>query len=341
MDLCRLRLLSQQLIGPRFSEVHDLLSYMGMLQAQDYKMMRYAACIRLRRPSMKAFRRAYDEGQIVRSHLFRCTWQLVAAEDLRWMNDLCAERNRRAIRSYLAADGTRIAEEEYRDFNLAVADILSTGPLSLTKDELTRRLSDGGLRPDRHRLTMFLRRAETEGIVCSGTLDDRQATYSLISRRLPPAVPVGREEALKRLARMYFRGHSPATAEDFVWWTGLAAADCRQAIDSLRPELSTIEQDGRTYYLHADCAVKGGRMRTLLLPPYDEYLIGYKTRDVVIRPEHQHRAYTTYGIFYPIVVSQGRVVANWHPSSREATPFDPRQSFDIRPQIEAYHRFFG
>ena len=92
MDISHIRLLNQQLVSSRFTDVHDLVAWMGMVQAQEYKMMRWAVGMRLREPSMRAFREAYDAGSIVRSHLFRCTWQLVAAKDYRWMLSLCADK---------------------------------------------------------------------------------------------------------------------------------------------------------------------------------------------------------------------------------------------------------
>ena len=113
MNIPNIRLLNQQLVAPEFTDVHDLVAYMGMLQAQEYKMMRWAVGIRMKRPSMAAFRSAYNSGRIVRTHLFRCTWQLVAAEDLRWMLTLCAARNKAAINGSTSYQGRVIREDEY------------------------------------------------------------------------------------------------------------------------------------------------------------------------------------------------------------------------------------
>lgn len=55
-------------------------------------MMRWAVEMRTRRPSEKAFTKAFNEGKIVRLHLLRGTWQLVSAEDYWWMLDLCATK---------------------------------------------------------------------------------------------------------------------------------------------------------------------------------------------------------------------------------------------------------
>ena len=76
------RLLNQQLICPQFGTPHEVVAWMGAMQAQEYRMMRWAVGMRTKRPSVKAFEKAYNEGQIVRVHLFRTTWQLVTGEDL-------------------------------------------------------------------------------------------------------------------------------------------------------------------------------------------------------------------------------------------------------------------
>lgn len=102
MNIPNIRLISQQLTNPQFSDVHELVAWMGMLQAQDYKMMRWAIGIRLKNPTMEKFRKAYSTGAVIRTHLFRCTWQLIAAEDVHWMLKLCSEKNKRAINGYTA-----------------------------------------------------------------------------------------------------------------------------------------------------------------------------------------------------------------------------------------------
>ncbi len=133
MNIPNIRLISQQLTDPQFSNVHELVSWMGMLQAQDYKMMRWATGIRIKHPSMKEFRKAYSSGAVIRTHLFRCTWQLVAAEDVRWMLNLCSDKNKRAINGYTAYRGRIISEKEYGHANELIHRALS-GQESMKKD---------------------------------------------------------------------------------------------------------------------------------------------------------------------------------------------------------------
>ena len=67
MNPIAIRLLSQQLICPQFDTPQKVVSHFGAMQAQDYRMVRWAVIMRTRKPSSVAFKNAYDEGEIVRS----------------------------------------------------------------------------------------------------------------------------------------------------------------------------------------------------------------------------------------------------------------------------------
>lgn len=99
------RLLSQQLICPQFTSPHDVVEWMGAMQAQDYRMMRWAVAMRTVKPSARAFEKDFNEGRIIRTHLFRTTWHLVAGEDLGWMLELCREPAMRGLRGWMNTKG--------------------------------------------------------------------------------------------------------------------------------------------------------------------------------------------------------------------------------------------
>lgn len=338
MDISHIRLLNQQLVSSRFSSVPDLVSWMGMVQAQECRMMRWAVGMRLKKPSMKAFREAYDAGSIVRSHLFRCTWQLVAAKDYRWMLSLCADKNRATIRGYLLYCGRRIEEWEYERANRLICDALA-GEKSVRKDILLARLAECGLEDDAHTMSIYLRRAEADGIICNGLLDDRQNTYALVDDRIPQAPDMLREEALALLARKYFLSHAPATLEDFVWWSNLNVGECRAAIESIRSELIIEPYAGETYFIHRDCRVRGYRRQVILLPSYDEYLIGYKSRHHAFEEEFRHRIHNRNGLFYPVILDDGQVVGNWYPG-KDVAFFEEAIQPDLTDAFRRYRQFW-
>lgn len=71
---------------------------------------------------------------------------------------------------------------------------------------------------------------------------------------------------------------------------------------------------GKDFYLTDDCRTRGFRKgKFLLIPPYDEYLISYKSRDIVLPPEHRHHAHNNSGIFQPVIAYDGTICGNWSP----------------------------
>ena len=305
------RLLSQQLICPQFATPKEVVDWMGAMQAQEYRMMRWAVAMRTRKPSLKAFRKAYDSGEIVRLHLMRGTWQLVTSDDYWPMLGLCSPKALSVIKGWMASNKMSIPDEELfriRDILVRTADDRG----SVTKEDFIQALAEHDIRMDDHRLSYHIRMAELSGILCSGDLLPMKATYALTANKLPAPTPIDRDEVLMNLARKYFRHSQPATLEDFVWWSGLNAGDCRRGIGLLGDWLHVEKWKRREFYLTDGARTQGFRKdRSILLPPFDEYLISYKSRDVVLPLEHRHRAHDQTGTFWPVILLDGEVVGNW------------------------------
>ena len=64
MNPVAIRLLNQQLIAPQFKTPTEVVSHMGAMQAQEYRMMRWAVEMRTTKPSHKAFKKAYPTMNI-------------------------------------------------------------------------------------------------------------------------------------------------------------------------------------------------------------------------------------------------------------------------------------
>ena len=87
-------------------------------------------------------------------------------------------------------------------------------------------------------------------------------------------------------------------------------------MNALGPELIPQRWKDHTFHIHADSRLRGFRRGgVLLLPAYDEYLIGYKSRQLVLAPEHRRRAHNDSGIFWPVVLLDGQVAGNWSPKA--------------------------
>ena len=313
MNPVAIRLLNQQLIAPQFSTPTEVVSYMGAMQAQEYRMMRWAVAMRTRKPSFKAFKKAFDEGLIIRLHLMRGTWQLVSAEDYWSMIDLFAPKAIAVTKGWMSSNKIAIPDEEL----MRVREILvrtAADKRSVAKDDFVLALAENGLKMDDHRLSYHIRMAEMAGILCSGDLLPMKATYALTADKVKSTVKMDKDEALAYFTHKYFQSRQPATLEDFVWWSGLNISDCRKGIALLGNGIHIEKWKGREYYLTDECRIRGFRKgKFLLIPPYDEYLISYKSRDIVLPPEHRHHAHNNSGIFQPIIAYDGKICGNWSP----------------------------
>lgn len=317
MNIPQLRLLNQQLLQPLFHSPRELVSWMGAVQAQDFAMMKWAVGIRLQSATLRTVEKALQEGEIVRTHVMRPTWHLVAAEDLRWMLQLSARRIKAACDSYAKGRGLDISEADYSRSNRLLETILA-GRKKLTRQEIAERFLQEGLEAGPHYMTRFLEHAEQEGIVCGGGSKAGKHAYMLLEECVPPVPALTKDEALARLARNYFRSHAPATLQDFLWWSGLPVSEAKQAVYLLSRELTEEQWNGQTWYLHASCRTRGSlRGNVHLLPPYDEYLLGYKDRTDVLPLEHYPRAFSRNGLFYPVLLHEGQIVGNWDRTAKK------------------------
>ncbi len=313
MNPIAIRLLNQQLIGQQFTNPADVVYHLAAMQAQDYRMMRWAVTMRTQKPSEEAFKNAYNSGEIIRMHLLRCTWQLITNSDYRWMLELCAPKSISTLKGWMKSNKISIPEDEQLLVRKIIEETIGA-KTNVTKDDITDSLVRNGIVIDDHRISYHIRMAEFNGYLVSGDLHPSKATYCLTSNKINPTQSISRDEALALLTTKYFQSRSPATLEDYVWWSGLNAGDCKKGIQLLNDKLYKESWKGRDFYLLDSCRTKGFRKgSTHLIPPFDEYLIGYKSRDVVLPPEYRHHAHNNSGIFYPIIATDGVICGNWSP----------------------------
>lgn len=333
MKIAEIRLLNQQLQKPEFSNPKDLVAWMGAVQAQEVRMSKWAIGLRLKSGTLQKVDKALEKGEILRTHILRPTWHLVAAEDIRWMLKLSARRIRLAVDSFSKGRGLELSEDLYRQSNDLLHSILM-GNKSLTRQEIAEEFNRSGVCADDHRINYFMTCAELEGIVCSGVEKEGKFTYALLEERVPGVPELTKDESLARLAKKYFQSHSPATLQDFVWWSGLSVTEAKQAIYLIEQELLTETVENQLFYIHESCRMKGKVGESIhLLPSFDEFLISYKRRTDVLALEHHPKAFNNFGIFYPVILYQGKVVGNWKKTGVKKQPqvsvsfFEP----DFRP----------
>lgn len=310
MNLNHIRLQSHRLTGSQFTTPEEAVAWMGAVQAQSDKVAEWAVGLRTKDCNEVAVKAALDSGSILRTHVLRPTWHFVTPENIRWMLRLTGERIKAALRSFDARFPMSEADH-HRGYDL-LGKLLGGGR-SMTRQELADEFVKRGFSLDTpRRMAHLLMLAEADALVCSGVMKGRSQTYALLDERAPDSLSLSDDEALARLAMLYFRSHAPATLADFSWWSGLPLTVARTAVASLGSDVTAETWQEQTYYIHSDAPAGSRTMASAqLLPAYDEFLIAYRDRSQVLQPRHYARAFSNNGIFQPVVLWRGRVVGNW------------------------------
>ena len=345
MNIPLLRVLNQQLLRPQFCDPAELVSWMGGIQAQDLHWMKWALGVRLRSSGIDKIDKALKQGEILRLHIMRPTWHFVAARDIRWMLKLSTERIERAYLSYARSCGLNLPAE-LPGKGCALLEKILAGHKNLTVAEIIEEFARTGFSFDKQTVRILLAVAEARGVICSGGMRAGRCIYALMEERVAPTPNIDRDEALARLERSYFRSRSPVVRSDFVWWSGLTQREVRRAVGISGSELSAERHNGQEWYVHRACRTRGNlSAASCLLPPYDEYLLGYKDRTEVLPKEHYHRAFTSYGIFYPVILHRGRIIGNWNKKAKcgkfqlESELFAAENDFDFHTAAAGYLKF--
>ena len=96
IDVIGARLRTQHLVGAGLPDAVAVVRLFGALQAQDYPAAVWAIAQRTDARSRDAIDADYQAGRLIRTHVLRPTWHLVAPDDLRWLLELTGPRVNRA-----------------------------------------------------------------------------------------------------------------------------------------------------------------------------------------------------------------------------------------------------
>jgi hypothetical protein len=346
------RLFSQQVAAPTFTDPAAVVRWMGAMQAQDYNASLWAVGLRTVSASEEDVVRALAERRIARTWLMRGTLHLCAPEDLRWMLSLCAPR-------IVQQSQARLRELELDAATLAASAKIVTAALAsgqvLARPELLQRLEDSGIATTGQRGYHILSQLAYKQLICFGPYIAKQPSFALIEEWLPAARALAREEALATLALRYFNSHGPATLQDFTWWSGLVAGEAKAGLAAIVDQLTSLTIDGQLYYW---CEKSGEKSEVRsqqsegsaqILPAFDEFLLGYRDRSAVLAPGDAKRVVPGgNGVFFPIIVVDGRVVGTWK-RDRQKLPsplsFSPFNAFEHSPALKTaiarYERYLG
>lgn len=342
--------LARQSIAPAvFETPGEVVQQLGAVQAQDYLGALWAVGLRTKTATQAGIEQAIRDKKIVRTWPMRGTLHFVAPKDVRWLLALLTPR-------IIAQAAPRHQQLELDNAVFARAEQLFSaalqGGLPLTRNEMMDVLERDGIATTGQRGYHILWWAAQTGLICFGPRQGKQDTFVWLDDWLPAGPALNRDESLAELARRYFTGHGPATLQDFMWWTGLAAADARAAVEMVKAQLAQEELDGQTYWFSAAAAgKKTATPAAFLLPPFDEYLLGYRDRSAVLDPAHAGKVVPgANGMFKPLIVIDGRVVGTWQRTLRKTKvivrldPFEPLSPAHMAAAIaaaEPYGQFLG
>jgi len=292
--------------------VRDLVTWVGAMQGQDGRGLLWSLGVRLPGSTEPALRAALERREVLRTWPMRGTLHLVPSQDARWMLRLMAHRTARAELTRRGQLGLTEAETD------RAVDVLGqalAGGVRLTRAQCLERLVAAGItvagQAGYHLLAITCRRA----VACLAPDVDGEQTFVLLDDWVPGHRDLDPEEALAEIALRFVRSHGPVGRRDLAGWTGLTLGDVDRALAAQPDVLVPVQVEGVDAVawrpaLEADGVLEpDGRW---LLPGFDEFLLGYKDRSLVL--DHGHAPAIVpggNGVFRSTMVVGGRVVGTW------------------------------
>jgi hypothetical protein len=348
-EVRRRRTAAQHLHRPRRRSAVDLVRRLTGIQAQSLPAARLAFPARTDGLTAERVDRArLRDRSIVHTWAMRGTLYLIAAEDYGWLVPLVMEpRIPNAFRR-LEQEGVP-PDQPAKAIRLIGRMLGREGPL--TRPEIAERLRSGGIRTQGQALVHLLWLASAKGVICRGPGRGRDQCFVLVRDWIGEPEPMGRDAALAELAVRFLKAHGPSTPADLAMWSGIRVGDARRAWVGIEGRLVEVKTGrGAMGSLRRSAAeAPAGVVR--LIPWWDEYLLGWKDRDLVA-PPHQWRKINRDGGGWlnPTVLADGLAVGMWNtkptPKSLlvEVQPFSPLSPTvrrGIRREAEHLSDFLG
>lgn len=311
------------------------------VQGQDWRSARWALGLRTPGTTVDDVHEAFNSGLIVRSWPMRGTVHLLRAEDIGWMQLVT---NRRVLAG-------AVKRREFLGINDATLDALVNtslealrGGRGLSRDELSDIWTEAGIEWQsnwRYHLIWWLCQ---NGLAVQGPVSAQgEPQLVLASEWIAAPRELHGDEALLELAARYAAARGAVSAQDLAWWAGITAREAKSAL-AFATEVgrlieATTTRDEKTVTLWVDPRLLESTSQTnsrtnsqanaqscsqqdprewLLLPAFDEHLLGYQNRVAQLAPAHFERIVPgRNGMFLATVVRDGRVVGTWKKGTRK------------------------
>lgn len=343
-EIAGLRLTAQQVAPGNFRNPGELTWWMGAIQAQDFNMVRWAIGLRVPGSTITSVEKAINAGEIIRTHLLRPTWHFVSADDLRWLLDLTAPKIKSGLKYRQNSLG--LTNGMLTKTNSIIAGIIKGKQLE--REDIKAAIVNSGIEPVENRISHILLWAELSGIICSGKILKNMQTYAPVDERVPGGKKPEKDEMAAMLAKRYFKSHGPATIRDFAWWSGLSLKEIRLALEMSANELETFDIGEVTYWYDKSLNPAETFKTASLLPAFDEFIISYADKSVILQDSHHRKAISQNGIFRSVLIFENRVAGLWKPVKGkdrlivEVNPFKTLKKAEkssVETAAENYGRF--
>jgi Winged helix DNA-binding domain len=340
VDFLHHRLMNQCISVTHFKKPEEVVSWMGAVQGQDYLASLWAVGLRLPKATQEGIEKEIADRKIIRTWPMRGTLHLVAAADVHWMLKLLTPR-------IIAKSASVYRQRELTTQTFLKSEKLLTKALSgnkhLTRDGIYALLEKAKISVEGQRGLNIIAHLAQNGVLCFGTREGKQPTFVLLDEWSPAKQNIEKDEAIIRLARTYFKSHGPATLNDFAGWSGLSLTEVKSALDMLKEEFVAEMMEGQTYWLSQNAPPRSKNIH--LLPAFDEFLIGYRDRSLILDTKNSASVILKNGIFNPIILKKGKVIGTWKRSletdkaTLELNPFTKLTTADKKDILRSSKRY--
>jgi hypothetical protein len=314
----------------RRASVAEVVTWFGAMQAQDYASALWSLGLRVG-STRTAVEDALERREALRTWPMRGTVHLVPSRDAAWMLELMGSR---ALAGAAKRREHLGLSEQTAERAVEVLRSALRGGGRMSRAQCVATLEQAGVSGAGQLGYHVLRYVSQRGVTCIAPSIDGEQTFVLLDEWVPDPHRPDRDEALATMAVRYVRSHGPTTRREFAGWTGLTAADAKAAIAAAGDRLGTVDVEGTPMLV--DAGVLGGDplpsvdpARVLALPGFDEYLLGYKDRSLMLDAEHKHAIIPGgNGVFQPTLVRGGRVIGTWRRTTTRA-----RTVVRVRPLV--------
>lgn len=294
----RLRTRAHLLGGSRLTP-GEVVARAGALQGQDQNAVLQAIAMRAAPgTTVDDVRAAFDAGTLVRGWPMRGTLFATTPEDLAGFTRVTGPRLGATLRTRRAFVGITDA-----DFDAAMT--VAIGALDArphSREELAALWAAAGV-PQGPGINYHL----VSTLAISGVL--QLGRFSGRDQLVERARPSTEDESafLVRMARAFFGARGPATLDDFAWWTKLPKGLLRPAVDEVEGLERVLVEGLESHYLDGGTPALDVP-RELVVPAFDEWLLGYRDRSLVASDEVMRDIATVNGIFRAARLVDGVVV---------------------------------